>query len=639
MDPVVTKITPFVRQLQAPPELRRLQAWLMWRVEYEPGNPKGRKIAYWANGQKRFGKNGSPGDRAKLVTFEAAKEAAAKNGFEGVGFAPLPEWGVVALDFDACVGEDQQLPAEIENIVSQTYTEYSPSGTGLRAFFKGDVGNRKTLAKDWPKEGWGFEVFSTAGWVTFTGQSYWTTDTYDRQETVAPIDSKVEALCLRRFGEREHAQVDPDDPFAGLAPKLDLSWEECHALVFQLDPSMRREPWVKVGMALHHEFDGSYEGFELWDQWSSGGDTYPGTDKLEEQWESFTRRAAYNTGRPTTMATVKRMVAEVRRQKGESTADLDALVAEIKDDLGRAEPTTWGTPDDFDGKFRLQPVAQFVDRPPPRWIIKGVLPDADVGVLYGASGSGKSFITIDMLFAIAQGIPWRGRRVKQGRVLYIAAEGADDVALRMRAYAEHNMLDLQMVPVTVMSDLPNFLDQDDISEILKAIRAAGGFDVIAVDTWAQVTAGADENSSQDMGKALRYVRKIADATGAMTLLVHHSGKDVSRGARGWSGMRAAADVELEVIRDEETDERTLRTSKQKGGDDSLRWLFRLEKVFLGEDDDGDPIASLVVLEIDTPEEEPETRQDDAPIEQDLTEDETPVSPQERVNVPGSTRFD
>mgnify|MGYP003346413027 CR=1 FL=1 len=109
-------------------------------------------------------------------------------------------------------------------------------------------------------------------------------------------------------------------------------------------------------------------------------------------------------------------------------------------------------------------------------------------------------------------------------------------------------------------------------------------DVVIVDTWAQTTPGANENSGEDMGKALAHCKGIHRATGAMVMLVHHSGKDASRGARGWSGLRAAADVELEVVRADEA--RSLTVTKLKDGEDGAEFAFRLESVVLGLDEDG-----------------------------------------------------
>jgi RecA-family ATPase len=71
------------------------------------------------------------------------------------------------------------------------------------------------------------------------------------------------------------------------------------------------------------------------------------------------------------------------------------------------------------------------------WLIKGVLPAADIVTIFGASGSGKSFIVLEMAACIALGTPWRGRRVKKGRVVVIAAEGSGSYGKRIKALAQH----------------------------------------------------------------------------------------------------------------------------------------------------------------------------------------------------------
>lgn len=597
-DRVVTHITPHVRRLEAPADLRRLQGWIIWRTEYEPGTDKPRKIPYWANGQKRFGRQGSAADKAKLVPFSVAKESAAKRGFDGVGLALLPEWGVTALDFDYCIdtdGNETKLPNEIAEIVADTYAEVSPSGKGVRAFFKGDMGSHKSPRSH--ADGWGFETFNTSGWVTFTGDALFTTELLGREETVAPVTDKVRALCDRRFGADRVSTtgiVDEEDPFAGIAQKAEISLAQAKELLSDLDPGMNRDPWIKVGMALWHEYDGDYEAFVAWDEWSSSAHNYPGTEALEQQWDSIARRVQ-TRGRPTTMWTVVAMSKEARKADGLEAReivneDLDKAIAAAQEALKGEPPARVDTPEDYAGKFKIISSTDYALRDPPKWIIKGVLPDADVGVIYGASGAGKSFIVLELALHVASGTPWRSHRVRQGRVLYLAAEGSGGVTMRLRA---QNEAGLGWQPIGILADLPNFLNNDDITEVIKSITAAGGYDLVIIDTWAQVISGADENSGQDVSKALANVRKIQKAVGCMTLLVHHSGKDATRGGRGWSGLKAAADVELEVVRYEGSDLRVMRASKQKDGDDTLAWGFALKPVFLGKDADGDDLISLV----------------------------------------------
>jgi hypothetical protein len=83
----------------------------------------------------------------------------------------------------------------------------------------------------------------------------------------------------------------------------------------------------------------------------------------------------------------------------------------------------------------------------------------------------------------------------------------------------------------------------------------------------------------------------------MPILIHHAGKDASKGARGWSGLKAAADVQIEVIR-RDNGTREIRIEKLKDGEDGARFGFELEVVDLGVDDDGDPVSSCVVRQTD-----------------------------------------
>lgn len=247
-------------------------------------------------------------------------------------------------------------------------------------------------------------------------------------------------------------------------------------------------------------------------------------------------------------------------------------------------------------RFAVQPASTFAQGRVPTWMIKGFLPKAELAVLFGESGSGKSFLALDMALDISMGLPWRGRRTKQGRVVYVAAEGVGGVRTRFKAIAQQRGLELDDIQIGVIADAPNMLEKGDALDVAKAIVVSGGADLVIMDTWAQVTAGANENSGEDMGRALAHCKGIHRATGALVLLVHHSGKDSSRGARGWSGLRAAADVELEVLRNDNA--RSVSVSKLKDGEDGAEFGFHLETVMLGLDEDGDEISSCVVVHND-----------------------------------------
>ena len=565
----VTRITPHVRSLNAPDELKHLPGWLMWRLE-EDETGKARKIPFYTSGERRAGQNGSPTDRAKLTTFEAARTAAARRGFDGVGLALMPEFGVTVLDFDHCVHGDQ-VDAEVLEMVADTYAELSPSGTGVHAVYRGRIANAKAPST---RERWGFETFSDRGFVTWTGNVLEVCEVLGTSTSIAPLNDQVVAEVNRRFGHRDT----PREPSS--AERLGLTLEQARRAVDQLDPDMGFEHWLRVGMALHHEL--GPQGLDVWDQWSARGRKYRGTDNLLTHWRTFGRGRG---GTPVTMRSVGKLLGHPLDAGPASAEEFDALA-----DAPEPESSSPGAQGDKPNRFEVIPAAEFTSRPAPSWIVKGVLPRAELVVLFGESGSGKSFIALDIAAAIDRGMAWRGRRVKQGRVVYICAEGAGGFRNRLVAYQQAHQCELG---IGVIANAPNLLQKDDALDVCRAIGKA---DVVIIDTFAQTTPGGNENAAEDMGKALAHCKGIHRATGAVVVLVHHAGKDLSRGARGWSGLKAAADAELEVLRLESG--RMLRTSKMKDGQDDEAWGFDLETQTIGMDEDGDVITSCTVRELD-----------------------------------------
>jgi len=243
-------------------------------------------------------------------------------------------------------------------------------------------------------------------------------------------------------------------------------------------------------------------------------------------------------------------------------------------------------------RFMVFDAIDFIKRDKASWFIKGVLPRANFGVFYGASGSGKSFFVFDMMAALAQGLNWRGRKTTKARVLWIAAEGQEDMRKRVQGFCQHYKINPADFAMKFIANAPNLLKVEDVKALIKQIKNAGEFDVIVVDTLAQVMPGGDENSGEDMGKVMGHCGEITRQTGAMVGPVHHSGKDASRGARGWSGLRAACDFEYEIVR--EGEDRAASITKMKGGADGGAFGFRLQTIIVGQDEDGDDETTCVL---------------------------------------------
>lgn len=554
--------------LRAPDALRDLKGWLVWHWRQKPGSPKPSKMPYYVSGRVRTGTHGSESDRANLVTFEEAKAFAEKNDFAGVGLALMPEFGITALDFDNCV-KDGVIDPRVEELTAGTYAELSPSGNGIRAFVLGESPDHKDST---PADGsFGFETFHAKGFVTFTGHVTELTEITGTENTVAPISDAVMAFCGTRF--KRAARVRAECVGAG-KPTFGMSPEQITELLNKLPDDLHYEDWRNVGMAVHHETEG--EGFDIWHEWSMNSPKYTTQEYGREKWASF----GINTSADyTTMGTILQMIRDGGGETGLETASPDEFEVLEMPKGGRFNIRTHN---DFASQVRSV-----------RWIVKDFLPAAQLGVLFGESGSGKTFASYDLCAAVCRGIEWNGKRVTKGRVLYVVAEGVAGFVNRIKAYCHQQGISPSDIEMDVISDLtPNLLEPAQITDLIKDIKQQQPYDLIVMDTFAQVMPGANENSGEDVGKALAECKRIHRHTGAMVLLVHHSGKDASKGARGWSGLRAAADVELEVLRSDEL--RSISVTKLKDGQDGTQIGFKLHTVILGEDEDGDDITSCIV---------------------------------------------
>lgn len=572
-----TRSPPHLSQIECPDRLRGLKGWLIWRFEHKPCEAKPRKVPYYAGGGAR-GAHGTQDDRNRLVMFDAAIAAAARKGFDGVGLAMLADWGLIALDFDNAVA-DGRVREDVGLLVSGTYAEYSPSGQGVRAFVMGVSPNKKSF--DPP---YGFETFCSSGFVTFTGNRLPTVDLLGCENTIAPMPDAIRTLISERLLKGR----DPADKPVQAGERLGFSDEQLADMLKALDPDEHGyERWLQTGMALHHETDG--EGFDLWDEWSAAGEAYPGRDELQRKWDGFGRNGTPGV----TVRSIMKWAGQAGASVGAPVAgesDFDVIEETAEEKVAAAERISL---------FKVIPAAEFANRPRPKYLIQDLLPQADLAIVYGDSGSGKSFVVTDISMAIARGEAWRGLKTRRGRVVYIVAEGGGGYSLRLKAYAMHHQVDLSGVPFGVINAAPNLLQKDDIKEVIAAIKAFGGAELVVIDTLAQTTPGANENAAEDMGLAIKNARAIGKAAGGMALLVHHSGKDVSKGARGWSGMRAAADAQFEVVKHEDGT-RVVQTTKQKDGKDDGRWGFKLEGVVVDIDESGDAVTSCVVVETAAP---------------------------------------
>lgn len=233
------------------------------------------------------------------------------------------------------------------------------------------------------------------------------------------------------------------------------------------------------------------------------------------------------------------------------------------------------------------------------WLVEDLIFCGDVGLTYGASGSGKSFYVCHMGLCIARGVEFLGKKTRKGSVLYQAGEGGKGLVKRMKAYKQENRVTEDVPFVLLPARVDLFSEEGDLDRFLSECLAWQAalpepLALIVIDTLSTASPGANENASEDMSRLIRAGEAIVKSTGAALMWVHHKNAAGDR-ERGHTSLRANSDTAIEVTRDEESKVRTARLVKLKDGEDGLKMGFELHPVTVGTYDDGKPITSCVVV--------------------------------------------
>jgi len=256
--------------------------------------------------------------------------------------------------------------------------------------------------------------------------------------------------------------------------------------------------------------------------------------------------------------------------------------------------------------FKLEAWDSIEDEPV-EWLVKGVIPQRSFVALYAPPASFKSFIALDIAECIATGRAFLGNEItRKGAVLYIAGEGHGGIGSRIKALKTHHNTPVG-APVYFLRRQVNLRSsKTDLQDLVNAIddlkaMAEINFELIIIDTLARAFGGGNENASEDMGAFITAAGAIQGRYECGLLVVHHAGKDATKGLRGHSSLLGAVDTELEIIRIEgaKPPKGILHVSKQKDGVDGQRIGFKMIEVTTGSsgivDFDG---ASSLAVEVD-----------------------------------------
>ena len=232
-------------------------------------------------------------------------------------------------------------------------------------------------------------------------------------------------------------------------------------------------------------------------------------------------------------------------------------------------------------------------------MIKNWLCENAISVVYGDSNCGKSFFAVDLAYHVAAGQSWFNNKVKAGNVLYVAAEGGRGFGKRIAA-VKLQKPDLHAAGSQNLNLLPLQVDLHGGADASAIINQAdrSQYSLVVVDTLAMSIGEGSENDGRDMGMFISNIMSLKTHFNCHIMIVHHTGKDRSKGARGHSSLRAALDTEIELKADGLV--RIASVTKQRDMENGKKVAFTLEVVELGMDEDLEAVTSCVVSTTDVP---------------------------------------
>lgn len=628
--------------------------WLVFKLETLPGKTKMSKKPQAPSGAPRtVGKD----DAALLTHVEAMGRLNALNAGAGVsrgkpesfglGYLPRPGSAMIGLDLDQCVNAVGEVTVDnwameiVGGSTPVTYVERSPSGTGLRVLCARE--DRDAQQKSGEK--------NDVGLFADGGRFFTVTENGTARKITPGTQIKVRLQGRRDKGKEElKAKERQTAPvFAGTAPGRFGLYPKGQRLEV-LDSMLRalpdeaffeRDDWREVGCAIH-SVEPNVGGFLLWDRHSRRSMIKHDALDQERVWKSFGKNSGITVGTlarraldagwgwpqisarlefaPTVDEAKGWNLSYVRENPWDVAAFRDAHPGAWRELVTRFKPsadlnliaagevahtTAIREPDgcDLSRAFGFEDLGGFDPLSSGAWLLKDLLPESGLGVLYGPPGIGKSFVALDLMLRLAAGKDWHDCRNKASDDawwIFVSSEGGEPEAKkRMLGWAKENGIEPLRVRIWCGSFNWGVPLGGEPERLVEWARSLGGpVAMVVVDTLNRNMAG-DENATADMTAFLDDCEKVWRQLGCFMMLVHHTGKDESKGARGASALKGAVRVELKLERNEGANGRIV-VSKNNNGPDGAAWGYQLEGVDFGVDMDGDPVRTMVVAKAGLP---------------------------------------
>jgi RecA/RadA recombinase len=229
-------------------------------------------------------------------------------------------------------------------------------------------------------------------------------------------------------------------------------------------------------------------------------------------------------------------------------------------------------------KFKLFSVAEMLKLSEPKWLIDKIFPVGSLVGLFGKSGDGKSFVALDWALSVAQGTEWLGRSVRQGAVVYVAAEGGRSIAKRIAAWMKHHAV-RKVSDAFFLLEGVQVRSQEDVDLLVTQMsKRSCEPALIVIDTLARCFGDGDENSTKEMNQFVNGLASLQQQTQAAVMVVHHSGLASQERERGSTALRGAADVMIRVSKKKNLI--TVENNKQKDDEQFEPVKMQLQQVVI-----------------------------------------------------------
>jgi hypothetical protein len=273
-------------------------------------------------------------------------------------------------------------------------------------------------------------------------------------------------------------------------------------------------------------------------------------------------------------------------QYGQNAAGADDVTASAADAFGKTDAFKQAMAANKlqQSRYRLMSAKDFDEEPDPKWIVEGLIPDDSIVLWMGPSQTYKSFMLLDLMLGVATGKETFGCTPEPGPVLYGALEDLRNIGkVRRRAWQMARGLEGDALDNFRGSDVPYLgMTQDEEATWHEEIRTwlnGRKLKLCAIDTASKVLAGLNENDGTSVRAFYAFCSRLRDAFGCTVIAVHHSGKDVERGARGSGAWTADFDSVIETIRpDKKLMNVEVTVRKHKNTEDGKRWTFKGSKL-------------------------------------------------------------